>query len=122
MRAICIVTTVGNEDQANLIASELVARRHAACVNILPKVRSVFRWQGQICQEDEYMLLIKSREEDFEDVAETILELHSYELPEILAFNVSQGDDDFLRWIAASVDKDADFDDDEAEDGEPAPG
>ena len=92
MRAVCIITTVGTEEQANLIASEVIARRQAACVNILPRVRSLYRWQGKVCQDDELMLIIKASEEEFEDVAATIRELHSYELPEILAFNVAQGD------------------------------
>lgn len=115
MHAIGIVTTVGTEDQANLIAGELVARRQAACVNILPGVRSFYRWQGKICQDDEFLLIIKTQADEFEAVAETIRELHNYDLPEILAFNVSQGDPGFLQWIASSVDKEAEFDDEEDE-------
>lgn len=107
------MTTVGTEDQANLIAGELVARRQAACVNILPRVRSVYRWQGKICTDDEFLLIAKTQADEFEAVAETIRELHNYELPEILAFNVSEGDPDFLSWIAGSVDKEAEFDDDD---------
>lgn len=115
MSAIGIITTVGTEDQANLIAGELVARRQAACVNILPGVRSVYRWQGKICQDNEFLLIIKTQAEEFEAVAETIRELHSYELPEILAFHVSQGDPGFLGWISSCVDKEAEFDEEEEE-------
>jgi periplasmic divalent cation tolerance protein len=118
VRAIGVVTTVGTEEQANLIARELVARRQAACVNILAGVRSIYRWQGKICKDAEFILLIKTRDEEFEGVAATIHELHSYELPEILAFDVSKGDADFLAWIAASLDKDAAFEDDEDDDEE----
>ncbi len=117
MEGIVIVTSVGTEDQANLIARELVARRQAACVNILPGVRSVYRWQGKICQDGEWLLVIKSLKSEFEAVSETILELHDYELPEILAFRVAHVDHRFLEWIGACVDKEADFGDDE-EDGE----
>ena len=116
MEAIVIVTTVGTEEQANLVARELVARRHAACVNIVPGIRSIYRWQGKICQDSEYMLVVKSQENEFEAVREAIRELHNYELPEILAFRVRHGDAGFLEWIAQSLDKDADFvdeDDDE---------
>jgi periplasmic divalent cation tolerance protein len=116
MRAIVVVTTVGTEEQAHLIARELIARRHAACVNILPGVRSCYRWQGKICTDGELMLVIKAPEDEYEAVAETIRELHSYELPEILAFPVLRGDRAFLDWIATSVDKDADFADEEDED------
>jgi periplasmic divalent cation tolerance protein len=113
MRAIAVVTTVGTEHQANLIAREIVARRQAACVNILPGVRSIYRWQGKVCKDDEFMLIIKTKDSEFEAVAETIRELHNYELPEILAFTVPKGDRRFLAWIEASVDKEAEFDEDE---------
>lgn len=115
MRALGVLTTVGTEEQANTIASELVARRQAACVNILPGVRSVYRWKGKICRDTEFLLVIKTEADEFEAVAATIRELHSYELPEILAFNVAKGDARFLAWIAGAVDKNAMFEDDEDE-------
>jgi periplasmic divalent cation tolerance protein len=118
MEAIVVVTTVGTEEQAHLIARELIARRQAACVNTLPGVRSTYRWQGKICTDTEYMLIVKTLRSEFEAVAETIAELHSYELPEVLAFDVAQGEADFLDWIQTSVDKDAPFDEDEDEDEE----
>ena len=119
MRAIVVVTTVGTEEQAYLIAREIVARRQAACVNIVPGIRSIYRWKGKICKDGELLLLVKTLEEEFEAVAATIRELHSYELPEILSFSVTRGEQGFLDWIAGSVDKDADFaDDDEDEEEE----
>ena len=116
MRAIVVVTTVGTEEQAYLIAREIIARRQAACVNIVPAIRSIYRWKGKICKDGELLLIVKTLQEEFEGVASTIRELHSYELPEILSFGVSQGDQGFLDWIASSVDKDAEFSDDEEED------
>jgi periplasmic divalent cation tolerance protein len=113
MRAIVVVTTVGTEEQAYLIARELVARRQAACVNIVPAIRSIYRWQGKICKDGELLLIVKTLQQEFEGVAATIRELHSYELPEILSFEVSQGDQSFLDWIASSVDKQAEFSDEE---------
>jgi periplasmic divalent cation tolerance protein len=118
MRAIVVVTTVGTEEQANLIAREIVARRQAACVNILPGVRSIYRWKGKICKDGELLLLVKTLEREFDAVAETIRELHSYELPEILSFDVAQGEPRFLEWIAGNLDKDAPFADDEEEEEE----
>jgi len=115
MRAIVVVTTVGTEEQAYLIAREIVARRQAACVNILPGMRSIYRWKGKICKDGELLLLIKTLEEEFEAVAATIRELHSYELPEILSFGVSRGEQGFLDWLAGSVDKNADFADEDDE-------
>jgi periplasmic divalent cation tolerance protein len=118
MRAIAIVTTVGTEEQAYLIAREIVARRQAACVNVVPGIRSIYRWKGKICKDGELLLIIKTLEGEFEAVAATIRELHSYELPEILSFSVSHGEQRFLDWIADSVDKDAVFDDDDEDEEE----
>ena len=118
MRAIVVVTTVGTEEQANHLARELVARRQAACVNILRGLRSVYRWQGKICQDSELMLVIKTAEEEFDAVRETIQELHSYDLPEILAFHIAHGEADFLSWIAGCLDKTADFPEDDEDDDE----
>jgi periplasmic divalent cation tolerance protein len=116
MGAIVVVTTVGTEDQANLLAREIVARRQAASVNILPGVRSFYRWKGKICQDSELMLIVKTQEAEFEGLKATIRELHTYELPEILAFGVTRGSQEFLDWIAGSVDKSApDLDDDDDE-------
>jgi periplasmic divalent cation tolerance protein len=113
MGAIVIVTTVGTEEQAYLIAREIVARRQAACVNIFPGVRSIYRWKGKICKDGELLLIVKTMEGEFEGVAATIRELHSYELPEILSFAVTRGEPGFLEWIVNSVDKEADFSDEE---------
>lgn len=113
MSAMVVVTTVGDEQQANEIARELVARRHAACVNMLPGIRSCYRWQGKICRDSEILLMIKTSAEEYDQVAATIRELHSYELPEILAFEIRRGDPSFLDWLHGSLDKTADFDDEE---------
>jgi periplasmic divalent cation tolerance protein len=118
MGAIVVITTVGTEEQANLIAREIVARRQAACVNILPGVRSIYRWKGKICKDGELMLVVKTLEEEFDSVSATIRELHSYELPEILSFRMSRGEANFLEWIASSVDKEADLSDDDEDDEE----
>jgi len=115
MGAIVVVTTVGTEEQAYLIAREIIARRQGACVNILPGVRSIYRWKGKICKDGELLLIIKTLDGEFEGVAATIRELHSYELPEILSFNVSGGERSFLDWIESSVDKNADFSDEEGD-------
>jgi periplasmic divalent cation tolerance protein len=116
MRAIAVITTVGTEEQAYLIAREIVARRQAACVNIVPGIRSIYRWKGKICKDGELMLIVKTLEGELEGVTDTIRELHSYEIPEILSFNVSHGEQRFLEWIAGSVDKEAAFADEEEED------
>ena len=107
MQAIIVITTTGTEDQANLLAQELVERRHSCCVNIIPVHRSIYRWQGEICTDSEFMLIIKSRAEEYEAIESSIKELHSYDLPEILCFNVSRGEEGFLQWIMSCADSGA---------------
>lgn len=116
MGALVVVTTVGTEEEANNLAEELVSRRHSSCVNIVPVHRSVYRWKGKICDDNEFLLIIKTLEDEYEAVEATVKELHSYELPEILGFRVSRGEAGFLAWVAQSLDKDARFSD--HEDGE----
>ena len=113
MGAIVMVTTVGDEEQGNLIARELVLRRHAACVNMVAGVKSFYRWQGKVCRDPEYLLVIKTLDSEYDAVTAAIQELHSYDLPEILAFDVARGEPRFLDWIAASLDKDAEHGDEE---------
>lgn len=94
-----IVTSVGTETQAVDISEELVHRGLATCVNIVPCLRSIYRWKGKVCADSEYLLLIKTRSALFEQVAEAIRELHSYELPEILEFSVTRAEENFHRWV-----------------------
>lgn len=105
MDPIVVITTVGTEQEANLLAEELLERRHAACVNIVSGVRSHYRWGGDICKDSEYLLIIKTVATEYGLVAETIHELHSYEQPEILSLPVTEGDAGFLAWIADCLDK-----------------
>jgi periplasmic divalent cation tolerance protein len=101
VQAILVVTTVGTEEEANELAQELVERQLSCCVNILPVHRSVYRWQGKICTDSEFMLIIKALDVGYSRIEATIKELHSYELPEILAFDIKQGEEGFLHWIFA---------------------
>ncbi len=111
-----MVTTVGTEEEANRVAEELVSRRHSCCVNIIPVQRSVYRWKGKVCDDSEFLLVIKTMEHEYEAVETAIKELHSYELPEILDFNIGRGEKNFLDWIASCLDKNADFPGDGDED------
>ena len=115
MSAIVVITTVGTEEQANLLAEELVTLHRACCVNIIPVHRSVYRWKGRVCDDSEFLLLIKTIEEEYDAVEATIQELHSYELPEILAFDIARGEAAFLSWITGCLDKSTVDGDDELE-------
>lgn len=96
-----IVTSVGTETQAVDISEELVHRGLATCVNIVPCLRSIYRWKGKVCSDSEYLLLIKTRSALFQEVADAIRALHSYELPEILEFSVTRAEENFHRWVVA---------------------
>lgn len=95
-----VVTSVGTEQQAVEISEELVARRLATCINIIPCLRSIYRWKGKVCEDSEFLLIIKTRRALFPKVAEAIRDIHSYELPEILEFAVDNAEANFHRWVA----------------------
>lgn len=101
--AIIVLVTAATEKEAAAIAEALVEREEAACVNVVPMVRSVYRWKGKVWNETEQLLVIKTTPPAFEDVKRTVKELHSYELPEILAVTVADGEPNVLAWIAGSV-------------------
>jgi periplasmic divalent cation tolerance protein len=105
--ALVVLTTVGNEEEASRIARALVCRRHAACVNVLPGIRSTYRWQDKVCRDTEFLLVVKTLESEYAAVEAAIRELHSYELPEILALPAAHVEPSFLGWITASLDKSA---------------
>lgn len=114
-----VVTTVGTEEQALEIARRLVESRLAACVNILPGVRSVFRWKGKVQDETEFLLMAKTVSENFERVRQTMKELNAYELPEILGFPADHADPAFAKWVAeCSTGIESPSDDDEEDPGE----
>lgn len=101
-----VVTTVGLLEKAEQIASALVERRLAACVNIVGPIRSIYRWQDAIQREQEYLLLIKTTAERAADLAVAFAELHSYELPERVELTVDGGSDAYLEWVSAQVGRD----------------
>jgi periplasmic divalent cation tolerance protein len=101
-RVIVVVTTVGTEEQALDIAHHLVEGGLVACVNILPAVRSVFRWKGKVNVDGEFMLLAKTVESNFEAVRAAMKQLNAYELPEILGFPATFADAAFAQWVAES--------------------
>jgi periplasmic divalent cation tolerance protein len=98
-----VLTTCGSEDEAEKIARYLVENRLAACVNIVPQVRSIYRWQGKVESARELLLLVKTTNEKFTQVRDAIRELHSYELPECAVLPIEDGSAAYLDWIEDSV-------------------
>ena len=103
MIAVVVLTTAGSEAEAASIAGALVERRLAACVNVVPGVRSTYRWEGAVRTESEWLLLVKTERDRFDAVRSAIKELHSYELPEIVMIDIRDGDAGYLAWMAESV-------------------
>ncbi|HTO86759.1 MAG TPA: divalent-cation tolerance protein CutA [Thermoanaerobaculia bacterium] len=100
---IVVVTSVGTEDQALDIAHALIRSRQAACVNLIPNVHSIYRWKGRVCDDGEFLLLIKTTGKEFTAVRQTIQEINTYELPEILAYRVDEASEPFASWIAKTT-------------------
>jgi periplasmic divalent cation tolerance protein len=98
-----VLSTAGSEDEARKIAHYLVEHRLAACVNIVPRIESIYRWQEKVESSGEWMLLIKTTVEGFPGVRDAIRKLHSYALPECLAISVEDGGAEYLEWIGRSV-------------------
>jgi len=98
-----VLSTTGSESEARKIAQTLVERRLAACVNIVPKIHSVCRWEGRVEQAEEYLLLIKTVKAREEQVRAAICELHSYELPECIVIQIESGSAEYLKWVEDSL-------------------
>lgn len=96
---VVVVTSVGTEEQALDIAHALIRNRQAACVNLVPNVHSIYRWKGRVCDDGEYLLLIKTRAKEFRAVRDTIQKINTYELPEVLAYRVDEASAAFADWI-----------------------
>ena len=98
-----VLTTCGNEDDAAALARALVERRLAACVNAIGRVTSTYRWKGEIQQDQETLLVIKTTAARLAAVETTIREKSKYDLPELIALPVNAGGADYLAWVRESV-------------------
>ncbi len=98
-----VLTTAGSEEEARKIAQHLVEHQLAACVNIVPHIESVYRWQGKVESSREWLLLIKTSAGHFPAVRDAIRELHSYELPECVAIDIKDGSPEYLQWLENSL-------------------
>jgi periplasmic divalent cation tolerance protein len=101
--ALVVLVTAGNRDEAARIAKALVEDRLAACVNIVPSIRSIYTWQGEVCDDEELLLIIKTRKGVMDGLKVRVRELHSYEVPEVIAFSICDGSIDYLAWIEEST-------------------
>lgn len=98
-----VLTTIGGEDAAADLARALVERRVAACVNIVPAVRSIYRWQGAVQDEREVLLVMKATADRLDDLVAAVAELHPYDVPEIVAVEPRFVAQAYASWVADSV-------------------
>jgi len=103
MKTKLIYVTAANADEANRIAETVVTEHLAACANMLDGVTSLFRWDGKLCRENEAVLMLKTTQEQSGALMARIKELHSYECPCVVSLPIENGNPDFLKWIADSV-------------------
>jgi periplasmic divalent cation tolerance protein len=100
---ILVLTTASSKEEARKLGRALVERLLAACVNIVPQVGSIYRWEGEIEGAEECMLIIKTTRSAFARVRDAIRELHSYEVPECICVAIEEGTVEYLSWIGQSV-------------------
>ena len=100
---VLVLTTTASGDEARTIGRALVGERLAACVNLLPEMTSIYRWQGDVLEDREHQLLIKTTRGQIEALRSRVHELHSYELPEFLILSVATGSPGYLHWLKEST-------------------
>ena len=100
---IIVMVTTANKQEAENIAQRLLKERLIACANIIGPVSSLFHWAGKIEKAEEYLIFMKSREDLFEKLAETVKALHSYEVPEILVLPIVGGSEAYLDWLGSCL-------------------
>ena len=98
-----VMVTTPDADSARRIARTLVEERHAACGNIVPQITSIFRWQGAVQEEAETLLLLKTSSDRLAALTERVTQLHPYDVPEVLALPVAEGNEPYLDWLAACL-------------------
>ncbi len=102
--AIVVFMTAPNREEAGRLAETLVGEKIAACVQILPEMESVYRWQGKIERQNEILLIAKTKLSEFAALEREVQKIHSYETPEIVACPITAGSAPYLKWLSDSVD------------------
>ena len=97
---VVILITTSIDEEAERIANKLLTQRKAACVNIIPKVRSLFWWKGELDSADEAVLIVKTKASLVDQIVSLVREAHSYEVPEVIALPLIGGNRDYLNWMS----------------------
>ena len=96
---IIVLVTAPNEDEAAAIAKSIVGEKLAACANIIKNVRSIYRWEGEVQDDPEVLMVIKTRKELFDKLEARVRELHSYDVPEVISLDIRDGSEPYLNWL-----------------------
>jgi len=104
LEPIVVFVTCGSEEEAVKISNALVEERLAACVNLISPVRSIYRWEEKICDEKEWLLIIKTQRKRFQEIETRVKSLHSYSVPEIISLPIIAGSSSYLDWLAEMTD------------------
>jgi len=99
MTSVLLYVTAGDAEEAATIGRALVEERLVACANVIPGVRSIYRWEGAMCDEKEVVLIVKTEESRAQATIARIKALHSYDLPAVVVLPITDGNADFLQWI-----------------------
>lgn len=105
LAAIIVLITTASEEEATTIGRALVKNGLAACVNILALKKSIFHWEGNLSEEQEFLMILKSRSELFDELSRAVKQLHSYKVPEVVAVPIIKGSEDYLNWLMENVHK-----------------
>jgi periplasmic divalent cation tolerance protein len=98
-----VLVTVPSRERGEEIAEVLVGDCLAACVNVIGPIRSIYRWQGEICRDDEHLLIVKTTRARYADLEARVREIHSYEIPEVIALPIERGSQAYLDWLRAAT-------------------
>jgi periplasmic divalent cation tolerance protein len=102
---IVILVTASSEKEAETIAEDLVRSRLVACANLIKGIRSIYRWEGNVQKDDEVLLVMKGRSSGFGRIEKRVRELHSYDVPEVVALPVLKGSPPYLEWLSAETEE-----------------
>ena len=97
-----VLSTAGSEEEGARIAKSLLERKLCACVNLVPKVRSLYRWEGEVQDDAEVLLIMKTTQGKLGALSDHLAQIHSYDVPEVLAIAVDKGSASYLEWLAES--------------------
>mgnify|MGYP001499570546 CR=1 FL=1 len=97
------LVTVPSKEESEKISRSLVEKDLAACVNIIPSVQSVYKWEGEINTDNELLLVIKGRTDNLEALEKEVLQLHSYDTPEVISFSIEKGNKEYLNWMSNTL-------------------